>query len=108
MELTKEQAVSLHKQMWTAMQAELGDSPNPFARDVFKAKWCAEKFPKDKVENNCFLCEFVFRNEGNNCARCPVVWGFNSITYGSGCMNGNVRYRTAPISAILALPERAG
>ena len=38
--LTKEEALKLHRQMWSDMQKELGDNPSYFERLDFKDEWC--------------------------------------------------------------------
>ena len=104
MELTKGQALELHWQMWTDMQKELGDNPSFGQRDEFKAKWCETHFPNEKVDYNCFLCEYVSQHHGDECDCCPIKWDDNCID--DCCMLGGVNYRYSPISEILALPVR--
>ena len=40
MDLTREEALKLHRQMWTDMQNDLGDCPGVEAREAYKAYWC--------------------------------------------------------------------
>ena len=98
MKLTKVEALRLHGQLWLDMQKELGDNPTPYERVQFKTKWCKEHFPNDKINNNCFLCEYIF-SSNQTCSKCPVIWPRGN------CYEDSYYY-TAPISEILALPER--
>lgn len=98
MTLTRGEALKYHKQMWEDMQKELGDKPRGGERVLFKEKWCNEHFPNDTIHNNCFLCEYNFGNR-QPCCNCPVIWPARV------CYETNYYY-TAPISEILALPER--
>lgn len=88
------------------MQKELGDNPAGGQRVLFKTKWCDEHFPSEKIDNNCFLCEYLAQNDYNgykgSCHRgreCLLIWPYG------GCTARNYYY-DAPISEILALPER--
>lgn len=100
MKLTKEEALRLHRQMWTDMQIALGNNPSARDRGIYKQKWCTENFPNKKIINDCFLCEYaVRRDETAPCYYCPIDWG------SGGCVTGNVSYDRSPISEILALPE---
>lgn len=58
MKLTLEESLKLHREMWSDMQRELGDCPEGFNREEFKINWCRERFPKQLIACNCFLCEF--------------------------------------------------
>lgn len=112
--LTREEAIRLHREMWTDMQAELGDDPSYLERVAFKKKWVVEHFPNEHVHSNCFLCEYAQSVTGDSCTRCrscPIAW--NSIILPKCGPCGwvfwecdTVDYRYSPISAILALPER--
>ena len=104
--LTREQALELHRQMWTDMQNALGDTPNGGKRVFFKENWCEEHFPDDAIDSNCFLCEYVAQNDYSEYGRgcnggrdCLLVWPYGDCTMHS-------YYYDAPISEILALPER--
>ena len=98
MELTKEEAVRLHVEMWTAMKKKLGDGPRSIDRRNFKQKWCEEHFPGEDIMSCCFLCEYDYQN-GNDCNHCPIAWPW-------GNCNGEISYLFSPISKILALPVR--
>lgn len=101
MKLTREKALKYHRQMWTDMQKELGDKPQGGKRVLFKETWCEEHFPDEDIEADCFLCAYV-RDGHGGCARgrdCLIVWPYG------GCTAHNYYY-DAPISEILALPER--
>ena len=106
MKLTREEALKYHRQMWTDMQKELGDKPDGGQRVLFKVKWCDEHFPGEKIDSNCFLCEYLAQNNYDgykgSChggRECLLIWPYG------GCIARNYYY-DAPISEILALPER--
>lgn len=114
MELTKEKVLELHRKMWTAMQKSLGDNPDAEERAEFKYKWCDEHFPKERVCNDCFLCEYgikMAQNTGDYDATCdmfcPIDWKKGGL---KDCCSefdgGGAFYESAPLSVILALPER--
>lgn len=118
--LTREEALKLHRQMWCDMQTILGDIPSAFERSMFKnkwcEKWCAENNYPDGVMNSCFLCEYA----DGYCEDCPIDWSKadHIATKGMECADCTDRYypldtrfyrsyfTTAAISEILALPER--
>lgn len=96
MKLTKEEAIFYHRQMWSDMQKELGDNPKEIDRIHFKKDWVCNHFPEERIFNDCFLCEYTsFKKLG--CDKCPIKWN------GEYCDNYHLE---APISKILALPER--
>lgn len=103
MKLTREEALKYHRQMWTDMQRELGDKPDGGQRVLFKVKWCDKHFPGEKIDSNCFLCEYLAQNDyKGNChggRECLLIWPYG------GCTARNYYY-DVPISEILALPER--
>lgn len=103
MKLTREEALKLHRQMWTDMQTALGDNPSLKERCEFKIRWCESHFPNEKIECHCFLCEYVKQTE-NDCDYCPIKWD-DDYDQDTCCFDG-VNYGTSPISVILALPER--
>lgn len=107
MELTREQALKLHKQMWTDMQQELGDNPNSLERELYKRKWCREHFPDENIRDCCFLCEYAhnkYKSDGGFlCRYCLIKWDYNYCFEGDSIRKS---YRNMPISQLLALPER--
>lgn len=106
MELTREQALKLHRRMWTDMQQELGDNPNSFERERYKQKWCQEHFPDESIRDYCFLCDYAtfHKFEGAYaCGICPIKWDCNYCYEGDSIKKS---YRNMPISQLLALPER--
>ena len=105
MNLTREEALELHRKMWTDMQRDLGDTPNGGKRIGYKRQWCDNHFPKESIENNCFLCEYAKSSALNNCKSCPIRWPYENDCNGCHCTNYRYYY-TTPISEILALPER--
>ena len=111
MELTKEKALELHRQMWTDMQKMFGDKLSPRNKRRFKEKWCDEHFPGKDITHSCFLCEYTcqFSESGfEDCSRCPVVWPCESSGNVDDYFCGESNYVSMPISVILALPEREG
>ena len=110
MDLTREEAIKLHRQMWTDMQKDLGDDPGAVAREGYKVNWCCEH-GFENVKNDCFLCEYSHDMPLTFCYHCPVKWPTWSGTCFNGFLEDGTRlkdcyYLAAPISEILALPER--
>lgn len=101
--LTKEKALELHRQMWTDMRSDLGNNPTGGERVDYKIDWCKTHFPDESIENSCFLCEYN-KNKGKFCSSCPVKWPIEIKGY-NYCTDNDYYYK-APISEILALPER--
>lgn len=97
MELTRERAIELHRQMWSDMKRDLGDTPSFLSRTVYKSRWCEKH--GFVVINDCFLCEYM-GNLRLDCSHCPIEWP------GGCCDLGRVTYCYSPISEVLALPER--
>lgn len=117
--MTREEALRLHREMWTDMQKELGDCPTGSDRRIYKQKWL-EKHGYTDVWADCFLCEYAFnkcKDKGNYCELCPINWLPLSANELDCCISvyrkckfqtyHNNIYRKAPISEILALPERS-
>ena len=98
--LTREEALRKHREMWEAMQRELGDYPDDMTRLCFKQKWC-KQHDGDIIDNFCYLCDYV-NERGLTCNDCPIDWG-NATKF---CIGTHVDYRLSPIYKILALPER--
>lgn len=116
-ELMREEALRLHRKMWTDMQKELGDCPTTVDRLVFKREW-VKKHGYANVLYNCFLCEYAASNEddrGCYCLLCPIDWSplsanrsswcTSSYRQAKSCHNDSI-HGNAPISEILTLPER--
>ena len=118
-DMTKEEALAYHRMMWGDMAEEYGDNPTATEREDFKANWVREHFNKPFI-HNCVLCEFVKKNPFDNtmCCYCPIDWspiedpeeicaasGRCYNDYKNGGAEGAI-YLDAPISEILALPER--
>ena len=100
--LTKERAIELFRQQWSDMRDRIGENPDVFGRERFKNMWIYEHFPGERVDNECFLCEYDMQQEdGGYCNFCPIEWP------GRYCVvPGSTNYYETPISEILALPER--
>ena len=104
--LTRERALELHRQMWTDMQRDLGDTPNGGQRIDYKREWCITHFPSERIEHSCFLCEYDKSSGRDDCKSCPIRWPYeDDCGIMCACTNYGYYY-TAPISEILALPER--
>ena len=96
--LTREEALKLHRQMWTDMQKDLGDRPRDADRIVYKMDWCDKH--GYNICNDCFLCEYdVQHNDDKKRCKCLIEWKYD-VCY------RHEYYTIAPISEILALPER--
>ena len=107
MDLTREQALKLHREMWGDMQKKLGNNPSTISRFAFKEEWCKEHFPGEKILAHCFLCEYTTDESGvADCHRCPILWGSEKKMKGYYCSGRKNDYASVPISRILALPER--
>lgn len=104
MELTREEALSYHYQMWSDMQNDLGDDPSDDQRFIYKRKWIANNFPEysGKIANNCFLCEYAGGNYTTCENICPVKWPAGRCEDSEDEEN----WDEMPISELLALPER--
>ena len=111
LKLTREQALELHRQMWSDMQKELGDCPDVGDRIYYKHEWI-KKHGYGYVINDCFLCEYAIK-----CDYCPIDWSeltpnkdrpkFGFCVYNVPREYGYAEvWGIAPISKILALPER--
>jgi hypothetical protein len=110
MDLTREEALKLHRQMWSDMQKELGDCPDGKDREAYKDDWCNEH-GFENLTNYCFLCEYSHDKSPSLCCHCPVKWPTWAGTCFSGYLEDGTKlggnyYHAAPISVILALPER--
>lgn len=105
MKLTKEQALELHRQMWTDMQNELGDTPSEYDREDFKREWCKDHFPSEYILSYCFLCEYDDQFKDRFCGHCPIDWS-NGGEDEDSCIGWHFTYYKSPISDILALPVR--
>ena len=111
MKLTKQQALTLHRQMWSDMQRDLGDCPTARQRINYKDTWCAEHLPDDPIQESCFLCEYAdqhIKDFDKPCEECPIIWPNENEVDKYFCCNGreNGRYYIMSISELLALPER--
>ena len=113
-ELTRQAALGLHRKMWSDMKEKLGDNPWEDARKAFKKKWVdawCEKTGYGSVKGNCFLCEYCH----GQCGQCLIDWNKangidhwyeNCICSDHYIVTDKPYYLSAPISLILAIPER--
>ena len=107
MDLTREQALKLHREMWGDMQKKLGDNPPFIARLRFKLEWC-ENTGFVNIRASCFLCEFdKHHSTSDRKCNCPIDWRpLTKTSFCDGYVDDKyIGYGNAPISAILALPE---
>jgi hypothetical protein len=65
MELTREQAIKLFREHW-AYLAKTGSD--------YKAGWIQQHFPREKIANQCFLCEYDKQQLTLICESCPIEW----------------------------------
>ena len=101
--LTREEALSYHRQMWSDMQRDLGNCPTELEREQYKRYWCETYFPNKRILYNCFLCEYAKAVScGFLCNYCPIKWDWGLCFAGD---NEKKSYRNMPISELLALPE---
>ncbi len=106
MDLTREEALGLFREMWSDMQEELGDCPSFDEREEYKKDWC-RKHGYYNVPFNCFLCAYGNNEDDDDGCDCPINWNFDGQNIsGNSCIDGTVDYTYSPISEILALPER--
>ena len=110
MDLTREDAIRLHRWMWNDMRKALGDCPDDEAREAYKEKWCSQH-GFNNVKHNCFLCEYSYRKSPHFCEHCPVKWPtcngicIDNVSDDESPLRGDY-YQIAPIREIIALPER--
>ena len=111
MELTREKALELHRQMWTDMMEALGDNPPRTMRNSYKRIWIAEHFPElvdtydnyEIIRHNCFLCEYA--NAIYGLCECLIDWPCGRCE--DGDKDEDERdWSYMPIPKLLALPER--
>lgn len=107
LELSFDEAVRKHKEMWGAMQSSLGDNPTLTERAAFKAGWVEARRAagEKRVINNCYLCEYNEQFNSHSCVYCPYNWN-DHIYYGCEKGIGTIDWRTSKISDILGLPLR--
>lgn len=89
------------------MQKKLGNYAMGGDRVLYKSEWCQLYFPNENIANDCFLCEYALKNKKRNCNMCPIKWTTenNKDAITAYCCYNDYYYR-APISELLALPER--
>ena len=104
LDITRENALKLHRQMWSDMQRDLGDCPSLNDRLKYKGQWCREHVGNSSIVSDGFLCEYVEEMDREAVCddTCPIKW------VDGGCMSNNPanNYETMPISKLLALPDR--
>lgn len=117
--LTRDEALRLHRKMWDDMKKKLGDNPTHNDRSKFKAKWVRTNGFKDLVSNtyDCFLCKYTSQRRQEEdaenretclCHYCPIDWNYKEqeATDFCPCERGEITWLYSPISTILGLPER--
>lgn len=100
MKLTKEEALRLHRKMWTDMFCSLGNYPIFHERVDFKDYWIKNHFPTKNIIHDCFLCEYANTSYDKCENLCPIKWP------GGRCEDGTKTWQNMPLLEILALPER--
>lgn len=112
MELTRERALELHRQMWTDMQKDLGDNPTYEQRYHYKARWIHTNLPYNDIACNCFLCEYAKVSYEECEDYCPIEWPAGRCEDGSWYDEESAKWDYSdswthmPISRLLELPER--
>ena len=113
MKLTREEALKYHRQMWSDMQRDIGDTDNAHLRTNYKAEWLKKHFPNEEIANYCFCCEYNDKIDDCGCYHCPIAWPTDYDGEPNCCklvrcssVWESPYYLVAPIHEILALPER--
>jgi len=120
--ISKEEALNLHKAMWSGMQKKYGN--NCSGRRGLKQEWLRLNLglgpdsPSD-VKSFCFLCEYAYQQiqaddwANHLCHYCPIDWRPERVKEiepdGASYACESFRetcWQSAPISTILNLPER--
>ena len=82
--LDRNSAVRWYRRHWRDL-AETGvgfsDKDIFLRKRGFRTEWGTE------LEAECFLCEYVLREQDDNCDRCPVDWGTDQDGFPKDCMN---------------------
>lgn len=106
--LTKEQAITEHRKMWSWIADRLEDHNDPGC-DIYtyKTMYMKENFPNINVQSNCFCCHYAIQeNDGNfltnYCIYCPLIWGTEDNTDEFFCEQGN---RDIPFEDIYLFDE---
>lgn len=83
MELTREETIKYHREMWNWIADQIIKSQHVLNIHILKHEYVANKFdPFPSITCNCFACEYA----KNKCARCPVEWENEYMTYdNNGC-----------------------
>lgn len=118
--LTKEQAIELHRKMWNDMN-EAGVRNSFLAKSDFKYHWIKEHFDEE-IFHDCFLCQYAkqeyIRELQNNpnmtkriCDFCPLDWGELENPYSLSkddayCEYSEINWKTAQIYIIANLKEK--
>ena len=86
-EITKEEAIKKHRQLWGYIAAEIG---NNNGKPVTKQTAFLRLFPGEQVQSDCFLCEYNEQQKRKtercckSCEYCPLC----DRDYSQGCLNG--------------------
>lgn len=77
MQLTKEQAVQEHRKMWNWIANQYEHKTDIleqyYSIESIKEYYITQYFPKEKIECDCFCCEYD-RRYGSFCNACPIEW----------------------------------
>ena len=79
MNLTREEAIEEHRKMWNWIADKLlsNDIDKYHESNIIKKDYLNQKYGEDnyRLEANCFLCEYVYKNIHKTCSFCPLDWG---------------------------------
>jgi hypothetical protein len=108
-ELTKEMAVQLHREMWQFIKDYIEVScvnDRVWSRTKAKMKFVDSHGFSD-VASYCFACEYGKQQSGEErCNSCPFDWGDNTAEYCYCETAGNIDWRTSPIDDIINVKVR--
>lgn len=118
MEMTVEQAVENHRKLWNGIVSELKTNGlHGRSASVIKSEVMQDLFPELKgkpVKHDCFLCEFVFRQDPyglNSCKKCPLVdgephgcLGYRYAVFMAACVNDDIDQAIGYADEIAGLP----
>ena len=80
MELTFDQAVDAHRKMWNW----IADKSIQNQRIMDKEDYLFDVGLYEKLDQNCFLCQYAGQIDGDACRYCPLIWNEKEVE-GLGC-----------------------
>ena len=63
--MTKQEAIRKHRKMWSWL------SENP---GKWKEEYLRKFDPEARLSNDCYLCDYVYKNRKGHCRYCLVEW----------------------------------